>query len=136
MALHKGADLEQLNMMQDKLRPLIVRYHGRLTLFEYMKHQIEQAVLNNSDVTPYPEFIKVLVRKKELELNDRRKHTKEYLESYNRGLAHPPPQYFVKVSKKDNAEELFNETDLAKFKIIIGSEMNWWIEHCIYYPLL
>lgn len=120
VALQKGGDLEQLNMMQDKLRPLIVRYHGRVTLFDYMKQQIEEAVLNNSDVTPYPEFIKGLIQKQKFELTDARKHTRAYLASYNRGSAHPPLEYFVKVSKKDKVEELFSGDDLAKFNRIIG----------------
>ena len=125
VAMHKGGDLEQLNSMQDKLRPLVERYHGRLILFEYMKQQIEQAVLDNTDVIPYPEFIKALIQNNKLELTDARKHTRLYLESYNQGLAHPPQQYFLKVSKKDEPDKLFSADDLAKFNLIIGSEMNW-----------
>lgn len=115
----KGAELEQINAMQEKLLPLVNRYHGRAILFDWMKQQIEDAIYKKQDVTPYPEFIKTLVRNNAIELNDTRTHTKEYLFSYNRGLAHPPVHYYRKVAKKDKVEELFSGEDLENFKRII-----------------
>ena len=105
--------------MQEKLRPLVKRYHGREALFEWMKLQVEEAVFKKQDVTPYPEFIKALIRDGNLELTEARAHTKDYLQSYNRGLPHPPVQYYLKVSKKDNVDELFKGDDLENFKRII-----------------
>ena len=105
--------------MQGKLLPLVKRYHGRVALFEWMKLQIEEAVYKKADVTPYPEFIKTLVRSNTLELSDARAHTKEYLQSYNRGLPHPPVQYYQKVAKKDKIEELLSGEELDNFKRIV-----------------
>ena len=111
-----GAELEQINDIQGKFLPLVKRYHGRVALFEWMKLQIEEAVYEKADVTPYPEFIKAQVRSNTLELNDARAHTKEYLQSYNRGLPHPPVQYYRKVAKKDKIEELLSGENLDNFK--------------------
>lgn len=105
--------------MQEKLRPLVKRYHGRVALFEWMKLQIEEAVYKKQDVTPYPEFIKTLIRDKAIELNEARSHTKDYLQSYNRGMPHPPIQYYRKVAKKDKVEELFSGEDLEKFNRLV-----------------
>lgn len=114
-----GAELAQITDMQEKLLPLVKRYHGRVALFQWMKLQIEEAVYKKQDVTPYPEFVKTLIRDNALELTDTRAHTKEYLLSYNRGLPHPPVQYYQKVAKKDKVEELFSGEDLKNFKRII-----------------
>lgn len=73
----------------------------------------------NSNVTPYPEFIKKEVREGKVTLNDAREHTRAYLDSYNRGQACPPIQYYQKVSKKDKVSELFSTEDLAAFNKII-----------------
>lgn len=105
--------------MQEKLLPLVKRYHGRVALFEWMKLQIEEAVFKNVDVTPYPEFIKSLVQSKEMELTEARAHTKDYLQSYNSGKPHPPVQYFQKVAKKDKIEELLSGEELKRFKQIV-----------------
>ena len=119
MASLYGAELEQINDMQGKFLPLVRRYHGRVALFEWMKLQIEEAVYKKADVTPYPEFIKAQVRSNIIELSDARAHTKEYLQSYNRGLPHPPVQYYQKVAKKDKIEELLSGENLDNFKHII-----------------
>ena len=105
--------------MQEKLLPLVKRYHGRVTLFQWMKLQIEEAVFKKQDVTPYPEFIKTLIRDNALEITDTRNHTKEYMLSYSRGLPHPPIQYYKKVAKKDKVDELFTGEDLENFNRII-----------------
>lgn len=119
MAALKGANLSQITKMQDALRALIKRYHGREVLFDWMKLQIEEAIFKNHDVTPYPEYIKALIRSGKLDLSDSRQHTKAYLESYNQRLAHPPVQYYQKVAKKDKVEELLTSEELASFKKII-----------------
>lgn len=48
-ALH-GTRLDQLVELQEVLRPLIVRYHGRVPLFDWMFLQIREAVLENKYV--------------------------------------------------------------------------------------
>jgi len=117
-ALH-GAKLDQLNTLQEKIRPLVARYHGRECLFDWMRLQIDEAVYQNKEVTPYPEFIKQLMRHGRLELGAGREHTKAYLKAYNEGHPCPPLQYYQKVAKKDNVEELFKPDDLQKFKKIV-----------------
>ena len=119
VAALNGAELEQINDIQGKLLPLVKRYHGRVALFEWMKLQIEEAVYKKADVTPYPEFIKAQVRSSAIELGDARAHTKEYLQSYNCDLPHPPVQYYQKVAKKDKIEELLSGENLDNFKRII-----------------
>ena len=47
MAAFKGADVDALVGFQDKLRPLIARYHGRECLFDWMLLQIKQAIFEN-----------------------------------------------------------------------------------------
>ena len=119
VAASNGADDRQINLIQDSVLPLIVRYHGRESLFKWMKLQIEEAVLKDQDVTPYPEFIKQQIREGKLQLNDAREHTRVYLDSYNRGRAQPPVQYYRKVSKKDKVADIFSAEDLTKFKEIL-----------------
>lgn len=43
--------------MQENTRPLILRYHGRELLFDWMAQQVSEAIYQNRDVTPYPDFI-------------------------------------------------------------------------------
>lgn len=43
--------------MQENTRPLILRYHGRELLFDWMAQQVSQAIYQNRDVTSYPEFL-------------------------------------------------------------------------------
>ena len=100
---------------------MILRYHGRECLFDWMCLQLEEAIYLNQEVTPYPEYIKKQVHSGKLELGSSRQHTRDYLEAYNRGDAHPPVQYYKKVAAKDKAEDLFSPADLQKFKIIIQS---------------
>ena len=120
VASANGAELKHINDMQEKLLPLVKRYHGRVALFEWMKVQIEEAVFKNVDVTPYPEFIKTLVRSQVMEISaDSQAHTRDYLHSYNNGKPHPPLQYYQKVAKKDKIEELLSGDDLRRFKEIV-----------------
>lgn len=105
--------------MHEKIRPIVRRYHGREVLFDWMRLQIEEAVYNQTDVSPYPEYIKGLVRSGRFELQDSRQHTREYLVSYNSGLARPPVHYYRKVAKKDNVGEILSAEDLVTFKKII-----------------
>lgn len=121
VAALRGAEVEQVNAMHEKLRHLVKRYHGREVLFDWMKLQVEEAVYKNTEVTPYPEYIKALMRDGHFELKDSRQHTRAYLDSYNRGLPHPPVQYYQKVAKKDKVEEILSGEDLATFKKIVDS---------------
>ena len=45
-----GATSEQLQQIQESLRPLIVRYHGRVPLFDWMLLQIKEAIFDNKYV--------------------------------------------------------------------------------------
>lgn len=119
IAVSKGAELDQVNSMHEVIRQAVKRYHGREVLFDWMKLQVEEAVYNNTEVTPYPEYIKALIREGKMVLHDSREHTRAYLESYNRGLAHPPIQYYRKVGKKDNVQEILNGDQLAIFTKIV-----------------
>lgn len=116
----KGAELEQVHKLHDQIRKIVLRYHGREVLFDWMALQVEDAVYRNSDVTPYPEYIKTLMREGKFEVSGpSREHTREYLESYNRGLPHPPVHYYRKVAKKDKVEEILTEQELAVFTKIV-----------------
>lgn len=119
MAALQGAEQSSLSSLHEKLRPLVKRYHGREVLFDWMKLQIDEAVYKNVDVTPYPEYIKSLMKDGAFELGESRQHSREYLESYNRGLAHPPLQYYQKVAKKDKVDEILTGENLATFKKMV-----------------
>ena len=107
--------------MHEKMRCAVNRYHGREVLFDWMKLQVQEAVYQNTNPTPYPEYIKQLMRAGRFELRDSRQHTRAYLGSYNRGLAHPPLQYYQKVAKKDKVEEILSEEERALFTKIVES---------------
>ena len=47
VAALKGADMDMLIQLQEKLRPMIARYHGREVLFDWMLLQIKQAVFED-----------------------------------------------------------------------------------------
>ena len=47
VAVLHGASADQLDQLQEKLRPLIERYHGRLALFDWMLLQIQETVIEN-----------------------------------------------------------------------------------------
>ena len=119
MAALKGAKLDQINDMHKLTKVVIQRYHGRDVLFDWMKLQVEEAVYNKATVTPYPEYIKSLIRSGDVELSAAREHTKAYLDSYNKGQAHPPVHYFRKVAKKDKVEDLLSGEYLTTFNKII-----------------
>jgi hypothetical protein len=114
-----AVELDQVNTLHDVVHPVMERYHGREVLFDWMKLQVEEAVYNNTDVTPYPEYIKTLLRDGKLVLQESQEHTRAYLESYNRGLAHPPVQYYRKVQMKDNVNEILEGKQLAVFTNLI-----------------
>lgn len=119
MATLKGAELKQINSLHEQTRPVIQRYHGREVLFDWMKLQVEEAVYAKANVTPYPEYIKALMRSEKFELTKAREHTKAYLDSYDQGLAHPPVHYYRKVAKKDKVEDLLSTEDMTAFKKIV-----------------
>lgn len=115
----RGAQLDQVNHVHEQIRALVKRYHGREVLFDWMRLQVEEAVYKNVAGTPYPEYIKSLIREGKLELQESQEHTRAYLESYNRGMAHPPVQYYRKVNKKDNVQELLKGDLLNTFMKIV-----------------
>lgn len=47
VAALKGADMDMLLQLQEKLRPMIARYHGRELLFDWMLLQIKQAIFQD-----------------------------------------------------------------------------------------
>lgn len=47
VAALKGADMGMLIQLQEKLRPMIARYHGRELLFDWMLLQIKQAIFED-----------------------------------------------------------------------------------------
>jgi len=115
----KGAELDQVNALHEKICPLVRRYHGRMVLADWMRLQLEEAVYRDAEVTPYPEFIKGLVRAGKFEMTASREHTKEYLKLYNEGTARPPVLYYRKVAKKDKVEDILSGKELEAFKKII-----------------
>lgn len=119
VAALKGGELDQVNAMHELTRQVVKRYHGREVLFDWMRLQVEEAVYKQTDVTPYPEYIKALIREGKFMLQDSREHTRAYLESYNKGLAHPPVHYYRKVAKKDNVQEILQGDQLATFLKIV-----------------
>ena len=119
VAALKGASLDNVNMIQEAASPMIKRYHGRQVLFDWMKLQIQEAVYINTDVTPYPEYIKMLIALGKFELQESRQHTRMYLMSYNKGQASPPVHYYRKVSKKDKVQEILKPKELAIINKII-----------------
>lgn len=70
-------------------------------------------------MTPYPEYIKKLIREGKFELGQSRQHTRAYLESYNRGQARPPVQYYLKVAKKDKVDEILSAEEKDAFRKIV-----------------
>ena len=68
------------------------------------------------EVTPYPEYIKGLLRAGKFEIAASREHTKEYLSFYNKGTARPPVHYYRKVAKKDKVEDILSGKELEQFK--------------------
>ena len=47
VAVLRGADREQMSVLQEQLRPLILRYHGREVLFDWMLQQIQDAIFDH-----------------------------------------------------------------------------------------
>jgi hypothetical protein len=114
-----GATVDQLIQMQEALCPLVTRYHGRLVLFDWMLLQIREAIFENKDVTPYPEYIKKLMASDKLKLDDiSQRHTRDYLQYYNANQAKPPLEYYKKVAVKDKIDELLQGEDLETFRML------------------
>ena len=122
MAALYGAKEDQVEELQEKLRPLITRYHGREALFDWMLLQIQEAIYQNKDVTPYPEFIKTQIEAGKIELKENREHTSKYLETYDEDKPCPPVQFYKKVAAKDNVEEIFSEDELETFQKVIATD--------------
>jgi hypothetical protein len=103
-ALNVGASVEQLEQIQRATEKVIVRYHGRLTLWQYMFEQIV-AAFERRDVTPYPTFIEERLASGELDGTlPERAHTRAFLQTWREGYPRPPPEYFSKVQQKDGAD--------------------------------
>lgn len=68
-----------------------------------MRHQVKEACEEKkAEVTPYPEFIKLLIKNGDLVLDhDNRAVTKEYLKSWELDAPTPPMQYFIKVNESN-----------------------------------
>ena len=56
-ALH-GASLVSLEQLQEKLRPLVNRYHGRETLFDWMFLQIKETIYLHKYVVELIDMLK------------------------------------------------------------------------------
>ena len=52
--------------VQEKTRPLIVRYHGRELLFDWVGLQVQEAVFLNSEITPYPDYLRMKLQEGEV----------------------------------------------------------------------
>ena len=85
------------------LGELIYWFNGRLAQWKWMRHQIKEACEDKKEnVTPYPEFIKGLIEKGELNIDhDNRAVTREYLRSWDANAPTPPIQYFFKVNENN-----------------------------------
>ena len=66
-----------------------------------MRLQVKEACEDKKpEVTPYPEFIKMLIKNGDLVLDhSNREVTKEYLKSWELGAPTPPMQYFIKINE-------------------------------------
>lgn len=124
--------------MQEKTRPLILRYHGRELLFDWMAQQVSEAIYQNRDVTPYPDFLQQRLADGkvshtledhdlsltpytyQLVLGPGREHTQAYLDSYRAGTPIPPVQYYRKVAAKDKPSELLSRDQLTAFNTLIS----------------
>ena len=120
VAAKSGGTLEQIGLIQEGTRAAILHYHGRECLFDWMKLQIEEAIFKDRDVTPYPEFIKLWVKERDISLSGNREHTQAYLESYDKNTPIPPIQYFKKVAVKDDVSKILDEDQLKKFQKLVG----------------
>ena len=116
----KGATLDEVTQIQEATRAAILHYHGRECLFDWMRMQIEEAIFKNRDVTAYPEFIKQWVESRGISLSGNRGHTKTYLESYDQDCPHPPKEYYVKVSCKDDVGKLLSEDERQVFDKLVS----------------
>jgi hypothetical protein len=102
-ALLLGAKAESVGRIQKACEPIIKSYHGRLMLFWWMWKQIQKTIIDNEDVTPYPDFIldSIELEEDDSKVEEERLHTMTYLRSYKAGSPKPPREYFSKVIAKD-----------------------------------
>jgi len=102
--LMRGGGPKELDAIEQAARPIMMTFHGRLALSEYMVYQMEEACIHNRQPLSYPEFILRLHRNGRIDLFDMegegREHSKLYFESYKQGNPVPPPQYFKKLKQK------------------------------------
>merc|ERR1740117_2329548 len=93
--------MTEVEKVQSASEEIIFWFNGRLSQWKWMKLQVQQACVQNADVTPYPDYIKEMVAKKELNLDpDNRVPTREYLATYDAGEPIPPMGFFAKVNEK------------------------------------
>lgn len=110
----------------DMVLPGVLVLHVYSVFYRALENLISINILKSSslfyfirDVTPYPEYLKQLMRSNLFELNDKRDHTRSYLISYNEGNARPPIQYYRKVGAKDKVGDILSTDDLEGFYKII-----------------
>lgn len=106
-ALKFGATPEQVKReIQDVFEPIIARYHGRLTMFEYMWHQIEQ-IWHHQTPLSYPAFVARQVCQGRLNIqHPERMHTRKFLASFYAGEPKPPIEYFRKLAESPGDERM------------------------------
>mmetsp|Transcript_38705 Transcript_38705/g.62924 ORF Transcript_38705/g.62924 Transcript_38705/m.62924 type:complete len:473 (+) Transcript_38705:405-1823(+) len=100
-ALHGGGN-NAIQKIQESARPILEKYHGRSSLYEWMQHQINSVFIEEENPIPYPEFIMTyFVETGEIDLMDpKHQHTKRYMDSYFKGIPYPPVEYFAKLISK------------------------------------
>jgi hypothetical protein len=120
VAAARGGLAHDVGLIQEKTGPLILRYHGRESLFDWMAQQVCEAVFQDKEVTPYPDFLLQRVAEGKLVVGAGQEHTQAYLDSYAAGKPRPPPQYYRKVASKDNPGQLLSGKELAAFNAIVS----------------
>mmetsp|Transcript_1196 Transcript_1196/g.2757 ORF Transcript_1196/g.2757 Transcript_1196/m.2757 type:complete len:750 (-) Transcript_1196:1630-3879(-) len=102
-AIHGGGS-KAIQIIQERARPILERYHGRNALYEWMQHQVQSVFVDFEEPMEYPTFIQTyFVETGVIDLeNPAQKHTASYLQSFFSGTPYPPPEYFEKLAKKYN----------------------------------
>ena len=82
---------------------MIYWFNGRLVQWKWMRNQVKEACEDKKEqVKPYPEFIKELIEKGELNIDyENREVTREYLDSWDAHAPTPPMKYFFKVNENN-----------------------------------
>eukprot|EP00117_Sycon_ciliatum_P049421 scpid20509/ scgid35033/ len=110
-AAYHGASLQELREVHESFRSCVVRYHGRVGLFDWMFQQIEDVVYSKKAVTPFSDFARAMVDEGKLDgSSDESEHTMVYLSKLV-----APPAYYRKVKAKDNVDDVVRPEDRAKF---------------------